>query len=285
VEKILTAPTNPRKKNYTLIQAALGSFLSRHPESEAYRVHNKPHSQVPALYAEADVGLDQATGLFGTFSVEMMALGLPVICDASRCGTWRDCAPVLRFNNIRELAARLEECAADPGRLPELGRRGREYVMEYHTIDVSGRFFSHLLAEAAAGGQAPQIKLGAFEKCSQIWTQDPEKVHSFRFYDVAVPLFCALGEFEYALYLCLDAMDCDYRDEKFLAWFQAIQEISRLNQPLYKNLPESAALAEGRAKYRRMLKNSQALLEEYVGQMAEARLMEPEAFKWFAPEG
>ena len=283
VEKILTAPTSPRKKNYPLIQAALASFLKRHPEASTFRVQNTPHSQVPALYAQADLGIDQATYAFGTFSSEMMALGLPVICASARPGSWRDQAPILNFSNIRELTARLEECAADPGRLQELGRQGREYVMEYHTVETAGRFFSHLLAEAASGGVAPQIKIDSYYKRSHIWAHDPEKVYSFRFYDAAVPLFCALGELEYAYYLCLDALDCDWREEKFAAWLRAINEIAKINIGPYKDVPESGAFTTELVRARRMLKNSQALLEEYAGQTAEAEQMRPEAFDWHSP--
>ena len=282
VEKILTAPTNPRKKNYSLIQAALNSFIARHPEANPFRIQNTPNHEVPALYAQADVGIDQAVYTFGTFSVEMMALGLPVICAVSNFGFWRDRAPALSFSNIRELSARLEECAADPGRLPELGRQGREYVMEYHTIETLGRFFSHQLAEVAAGGQAPQIKVEAFEKRSRIWEADPEKVYNFRFYDAALPLFCALGEWEYAYYLCLDALDCDYREEKFAAWLKILKDKFKFNVGPYKDMPESEAFTAEQARCRRLLNNSQALLEEYAGQSAEAKKMKPEAFDWYS---
>ncbi|MCD7909899.1 MAG: hypothetical protein LUH04_19900, partial [Clostridium sp.] len=278
VEKILTAPTNPRKNTYPLIQAALYSRKSRHPEIQPFRVHNKPHAQVPPLYAQADVGIDQATFGFGTFSVEMMALGLPVICARPRTRSQRDAAPVLSFDNVRELAARLEECAADPGRLPELGRRGREYVMEYHDIEVGGRVFSHYLAEAAAGGRVPQIARPGYEQLSAVWSQDPETVYTFRFYDVAVPLFCALGEFEYAAVLCLDAMDCDYRDRKFMTWFRAVCDTAKFQMAAHKTVPDPEVLRRDVARLQPVLKDSKALLEEYAAQLAEAgRIKDREA--------
>lgn len=270
VEKILTAPTNPRKKNYTLIRSALSSFLSRHPEASAFRVRNKPHAQVPPLYAQADVGIDQATFGFGTFSVEMMALGLPVICARPPSHSQRDAAPVLSFNNIRELAARLEECARNPEMLPELGRRGREYVMEHHDINVGGRIFSHYLAEAAAGGRVPQIVRPGYERASRIWSRDPESVYAFRFYDAAVPLFCALGEPEYAAVLCLDAMDCDYRDRKFMTWLKAICDAGKFQMAAYKPVPDAEVLRRDAARIMPVLKDSKALLEEYAAQLAEA---------------
>ena len=277
VEKILTAPTNPRKKNYTLILSALNSFLARHPEVKPFRVHNTPHAQVPPLYAQADVGIDQATFGFGTFSVEMMALGLPVICSRPPALSQRDAAPVLSFSNVRELAARLEECAADPGSLPELGRRGREYVMEYHDIEVGGRAFSHYLAEAAAGGRPPQIARPGYEEVSAIWSRDPETVYAFRFYDVAVPLFCALGEFEYAAALCLDAMDCDYRDRKFMTWFRAVCDTAKLQMSAHKPVPDDEALRRDAARLLPVLKDSKALLEQYAGQLAEAEKIKGES--------
>ena len=276
VEKILTAPTNPRKKNYGLIQAALASLKSRHPEIEPFRVHNTPHAQVPPLYAQADLGLDQATFGFGTFSVEMMALGLPVICSNPRSQSrrsHRDAAPILSFGNVRELAARLEECIKDPGSLSELGRRGREYVMEFHDIEVGGRVFSHYLAEAAAGGRVPQVVRPDYGRQAEMWRRDPESVPELRFFDVAVPLFCALGEFEYGAQLCLDAMDCDWRDEKFLAWHRAIVEAGKLTVPVYKQIPETGSLTRETARRRAMLGSSKALLEDYAGELAEARAL------------
>lgn len=263
VEKILTAPTNPRKKNYTLTQAVLKSVLVHYPEARPFLVQNTPHDQVAPLYADADIGIDQIVRSFGTFSVEMMALGLPVISSRHKHFTNRDMAPVLSFNNIRELADRLCECIENPGMLQELGRQGRDYAMEYHSINVGGRVFSHYLAEAVSGGQVPHVISDDYIKASLIWEQNPEEVYCFKFYDLAVPLMCALGEFEYGQSLCVDAMDCDYRVEKFYAWHQAINEVSGCSFPLYRRLTSSPSLDLAKRNYIKMLKDSKALFKEY----------------------
>ncbi|MDR3204562.1 MAG: hypothetical protein LBV23_07435 [Deltaproteobacteria bacterium] len=271
LEKILTAPTNHRKKNYTLIQSALSSFQVRHPQTEAFNVQNTPHAQVPQLYSKADVGIDQATFGFGTFSVEMMALGLPVIVSRPPAHCQRDAAPVLSFNNIRELEARLEECFQNPGSLPKLGRQGREYVTEYHDIEVGGRVFSHYLAQAAAGETVPQILRPGYEKFTEMWKLDPESIYGLRFYDVAVPLFCALGEMEYAIFLCRDALDCGHRPEKFTAWFRAVSQASKIQGvPIFSSVPETAELAKETARRLEMLNRSRDLLEDSNKELAEA---------------
>ena len=281
LEKILTAPTSPRKKNYTLILSAINSFVKRHPETGAFRVQNTPHEKVPAMYSEADLGIDQATVGFGALALEMMALGLPVILFRPEVGGFRDCAPVLSFSNIRELAARLEECAADPGRLPELGRQGRDFVNQYHSIDVRGRFFSRMMARVAAGEEPGQVHSEAFARGSRIWAADPEKVYNFRFYDVAVPLFCALGEWENAYFICLDALDCDWREEKFAAWLAALNEKFKFNVGPYKAVPESQAFTAELTRCRRLLNDSKALLDEYGARSAEAALMKEGSLDWY----
>jgi Tfp pilus assembly protein PilF len=281
LEKILTAPTSVRKKNYSLILSALNSFTKNHPHASAFRVQNTPNDQVPKLYSEADLGIDQVTVGFGILSLEMMALGMPVICYQPPVGGVRSLAPVLSFNNIRELEGRLEECAADSDRLQELGLRGRDYVMENYTIDVRGSFFSQMMAEAAAGSKPKHLVFPDYNKNSLIWEADPEKVYSFRFYDVAVPLFCALGEFEYALFLCLDAIDCGHRIEKFSAWFQAVQEATGMMVSFHWKVPNTQTLNSARQRYGRLLKNAGDLLEEYAEQLAEARSMPDNAMRWF----
>lgn len=272
VEKILTAPTNPRKKNYTLTQAVLESVLARHPEVSPFRVQGMPHDTVARLYAEADVGIDQIARGFGTFSVEMMALGLPVISSRQKYFSHRDMAPVLAFDNIRGLSDRLRECIENPDILPGLGKQGREYALEYHSIEVGGRVFSHYLAEAAAGGRVPHVISETYEEASLIWDQDPENVYCFKFYDMAVPLMCALGEYEYGLYLCSDAVDCDYRPEKFMAWQLAIRAVVSSDDylPIYSHLPPSPSLDSFKKEYTMMLKDSKALLKEYEAMSKEA---------------
>lgn len=276
VEKILTAPTNPRKKNYSLIQGALEKFTSRHPAVQTFRVSNTPHDKLAPLFAEADLGIDQATPSFGVLAVEMMAMGLPVITfmGPRYHHNSRGLAPILHFsNNIREMEIRLEECIQNPDRLQELGQRGRDYAMEYHSINAMGPVFSGVMAEAASNGNVSHDIFPAYERLSRIWDMEPEEVYCFKFYDVAVPLFCALGEYEYGLFLSLDALDCNYRVEKFMAWIQAIEVVYGVGAPPFHQIPETESLFRLRGEYIKKLKDGRALLEEYESMLKEAEAL------------
>ena len=271
VRKILTAPTNPLKKNYSLLKGALEGLESRHPHISSFLVKNVAHDKVAERYCEADLGMDQAVYTFGAFTVEMMALGIPAV--AGKLPRFhhntRKLAPVISFRNTRELAGKLEECVQNPGLLKELSQMGRDYALEYHSADTVGRTFSHYLAEAVSGGAVTHDACPLYEPLSRIWNMDPEKVHCFRFYDVAVPLFCALGEFTYALNLCIDALNCDYRREKFTAWYQAIEVVCGPTG-IKLSTPETESLVVTRGEYINMIKDGKALLEEYDAMRKEA---------------
>jgi glycosyltransferase involved in cell wall biosynthesis len=226
VKKILTAPTSGRKKNYDLIHSCLSDLNVRYPDIETLHVRNTPAHLVPDIYAQADLGIEQGTNGFGLLAVEMMALGLPVVGNYSfppDSGHHREEAPLLKFGNIRELYARIEQCVQNPAALPALGRQGRQYVEEYHDIEVMGRAFSHYVNQALHG-EVRHIESQKYIQNSAIWSQNPETVYAFRYYDISVPLFCLLGCHDQALYDSHEAINNGYRVKKFLAWNHSIQQ-------------------------------------------------------------
>ena len=290
VNKVLTAPTSMHKKNYGLVQACLNSLTARHPEITPFCVQNQPNHLVPELYADADIGIDQASGGFGLLAVEMMALGLPVISnyEFAREGCWREEAPLLQFSNIRELYARLEECVQNPQALQAIGKKGREYVEAYHTTDVQGRALSHYLAQALGRRPVWHMESTEFADNSAIWSQNPEEVLAFRYYDISVPLFCALGIYETALHECSEAIANEYRPEKFLAWAIAINSFTLLSigyecktiNSKFLSRKEMEIINSGQIKtqgminfYRNLLSSGRALLDEAAARQKEIRSM------------
>lgn len=272
VTNILTAPTSLRKKNFDLMESALKSLTGRHPDLRPYSVQNRPFREVPALYAKADLGLEQATFGFGLLAVEMMALGLPVIANfhaLNRESFSRSAAPLLSYSNIRGLYDRLEECVADPRGLAARGRLGRDYAMTFHTTDVMGRALSRYLAQARSGEAVDQLTgMAQYKYMSQCWLQEPEQVWRFKYFDVGVPLLCALGKYEMAAIDCHEAVECGYRTQKFTAWRQALL-VAADSGPLAaasarRRFREGGQSAELKMfeHYLEMLSSSQKLLDE-----------------------
>ncbi|MDR1165841.1 MAG: hypothetical protein LBO66_08245 [Deltaproteobacteria bacterium] len=226
ISTILTAPTSKRKKNYDILDSALKSLTRRYPEVSEFSVQGKPHHEVPLLYAQADLGLEQATQSFGLLAVEMMAIGLPLIANFTfkGIGGIREYAPLISFTNIRELYSRLEECVTNPENLAKIGKLGREYAMTYHTNETQGRILANLISQTMEGENISQIASSTYDNISQIWDNNPESVLEFKYYDISVPLFCALKEYEYAIADCGEAITNNYRIEKFRLWTTAIQK-------------------------------------------------------------
>ncbi|HVG00095.1 MAG TPA: glycosyltransferase, partial [Chloroflexia bacterium] len=106
------------------------------------------------LTEQADIAVDQLMiGAYGTFSVEMMAKGLPVVCrireDLRRF--YPPDLPVIDAepDSIYEV---LESLIIRPERWADLGRRGIEYVRREHEMHrVAARALALYNVELSAG--------------------------------------------------------------------------------------------------------------------------------------
>ena len=288
LDKILTAPTNTRKKNYDHLEATLKALTNNHPNIQTISIQNTPHHQVAASYAQADLGLEQATPAFGLLAIEMMALGLPVIANRNYAalsglkdddyfiGQWQKSAPFMSFKNIRELYARLEECAESPEKLAEIGRAGRDYAMTYHSSEVVGKALSNYLAQAVSGGTVDQVQSKLYPKDLEDLFSRKETDPAFKYFDISVPLFCALGKYEYALFDCTEALNCEYHNNNFTAWKLAIEAFQSSDVDVVEKLKLQAIthdfgrIADIFKHYFQMLSSSKMLLDEAAKGMKEA---------------
>jgi glycosyltransferase involved in cell wall biosynthesis len=113
-----------------------------------------PHKQVQALTERADIAVDQLMiGAYGTFSVEMMAKGLPVVCRI-RDDLRRFYPPDLPVVNAEPGSVYdvLESLITQPERWADLGRRGIEYVRREHEMHhVAARALSLYNVDVDAG--------------------------------------------------------------------------------------------------------------------------------------
>jgi len=116
--RILHAPTNRAAKGSVHILAALERLARTHGDRfELKLVEGVPHAQALALYAEADLVIDQILiGWYGALAVETMLMGKPVVARIAR--------EDLRFVSA-EMARDVTEAFidADPGTIEETLRR------------------------------------------------------------------------------------------------------------------------------------------------------------------
>lgn len=132
--KIAHAPSNRQIKGTKYIENAIAELQKTGYPIELILVENKPYLEALNIYLSADLTIDQLlVGSYGQFSVEMMALGKPVICyirDDLRCH-YREDLPVISASpeNLIEVLKKLLD---DPAQWPKLSEQGIEYVKKVH---------------------------------------------------------------------------------------------------------------------------------------------------------
>lgn len=106
------------------------------------------------FYAVADVVVDEfGIGWFGSIVVEGLSTGKPVLCYVAadvmdQLYPWN---PILSPSTPAEIAACLEKLWKDPGERAALGARGREWAVEFHSIEqVGAKYVREVTALAQA---------------------------------------------------------------------------------------------------------------------------------------
>jgi hypothetical protein len=134
--RIVHAPTNREVKGTKHLLAAVERLNSAGYPVELDLLEGLRHEQVQVLSGRADIAVDQLMiGSHGTFSVEMMAMGLPVVCrireDLRKF--YPPDLPVITAEpgSIYEV---LESLITRPDTWAEHGRRGIRYVQREHEM-------------------------------------------------------------------------------------------------------------------------------------------------------
>lgn len=135
--RIVHAPSSRRKKGTDFIEHSIAELKAKGLPVELVLAENLPHHKIKELYEISDIGLDQVLyGWHGKVSVELMALGRPVVCFIrEEYRKYRPDLPIVSADpsNLTQV---LEGLVRDGGKRAELGRRSREYVLKHHDVEV-----------------------------------------------------------------------------------------------------------------------------------------------------
>jgi hypothetical protein len=146
VLRVAHAPSKRRVKGTEAVLAAVEALQRRGAPVELDLIEGVPNREARKRYAAADVVVDQLrVGWYGMFAIESMALAKPVVVHLDERGAAETeeafglKLPLMRADegSLEDVLGELVERRPE---LPELGRRGREYVERVHAhTAVAGR--------------------------------------------------------------------------------------------------------------------------------------------------
>lgn len=131
---IAHAPSDPLIKGSAYLEQAVADLQTAGYPVELLLIKNTPYEETMRLAAGADLVVDQLlVGAYGTFAVEMLALGKPVICymreDLRRY--YPDNLPVISANP-KTITQVLKDLIDRRQQWPDLGQQGITYVDQVH---------------------------------------------------------------------------------------------------------------------------------------------------------
>jgi colanic acid biosynthesis glycosyl transferase WcaI len=161
VETLLEAARQPAAADVSFLVvgsgAASDSVQKLAPEYPNVRyLPFQPRARVPEVYASADVGLVLQRAGLGETSVpskvySIMAAGKPVAASVDPGSEiWRvvndaQCGECVPAGDAAALAAVLDKLRRDPCYRSTVGKRGRQYVEQFHSRTAVGNHYDGLL--------------------------------------------------------------------------------------------------------------------------------------------
>jgi glycosyltransferase involved in cell wall biosynthesis len=134
--RVVHAPSSRRKKGTDFIELAVSELKADGVPIELLLAENLPHDEIRDIYAKADIGIDQVLyGWHGKVSVELMALGKPVICNIDpELRKFRSDLPIVHGDpsNLKQV---IKALASDKDLRYRLGLEGISYVQRNHDVE------------------------------------------------------------------------------------------------------------------------------------------------------
>ena len=135
VIRIAHAPSMRRKKGTEFVIRSVEELKKQGYAIELVLIEKVPYSEVQALYERCDIGIDQVLyGWYGKVSIELMALGKPVICYINpELHPYRESMPIVSADP-RNLTEKLKELVESEDLRNGLGAAGKKYAAQYHDV-------------------------------------------------------------------------------------------------------------------------------------------------------
>lgn len=134
--RIAHAPSSRRKKGTDFIEQSIAELKAKGLPVELVLAENLPPDRIKALYELSDIGLDQVLyGWHGKVSVELMALGKPVVCNIDPAlRAYRPDLPVVH-GDPGNLTTVLEDLVRHPEKRQQIGEASQAYARRYHDVE------------------------------------------------------------------------------------------------------------------------------------------------------
>lgn len=136
VLKIVHAPTRRNTKGTEFVLDTITALQQDGYPLELILIENKPYKEIQTIFEQCDIGIDQLLhGWYGKVSVELMALGKPVVCYIDE--KFRLLYPDLPIVNASPTSLKkvLIELINNAKRREELGEKGIKYVRMHHDVN------------------------------------------------------------------------------------------------------------------------------------------------------
>ena len=135
--RIAHAPSMRRKKGTEFVVKSVAELKEMGYPVELVLIEKVPYNEVKDLYEMCDIGVDQVLyGWDGKTSIELMALGKPVVCYINP--EWLHFRPELpvQYGYPIQLTRTLARLVADADLRNKLGSQGIAYVKKNHDVRV-----------------------------------------------------------------------------------------------------------------------------------------------------
>ncbi|MEZ5596002.1 MAG: glycosyltransferase [Pseudomonadales bacterium] len=138
---LLHAPSDPKLKGTAHLLKAVEAINANGPRIDLQLLQGLANSEVRERILSADIAVDQLLiGSYGMFAVELMASGVPVICNIRQdlIDKFPEPPPVIRADPDN-LADVLLETLLGAELWPDLAVRARRYAETYHSAEAAAR--------------------------------------------------------------------------------------------------------------------------------------------------
>lgn len=160
--RILHAPNHPMIKGTDTLITAVELLKKEGLDLELILLRGVPNAEIRRAMEDIDLVADQfVIGCYGLFAIEAMAMEKPVLCylrkdlvelyiKAGVVG--KDEIPLIN-TDLLEIASKIRWAYHNREELREIGKKGREFIQKYHSIESIGRFFAGILNELGIMGK------------------------------------------------------------------------------------------------------------------------------------